>query len=106
MKDVGQRTNLVGPTRRVTTGDDHSHARVIAHDATHRLTDTLIRSRSYRARVHHDELGILWRCFDGAAQVKVASDRKRIGLIDPAAERDDRVLEGVGSHLTRTFAAP
>jgi hypothetical protein len=92
MSNVWQLTDFVRAASRVATRDHDTDTWIVAHDPTNRLTDTLISGRCHGAAIDHDEFGVVWRCLNGAARVKISRDGHRVGLIDATAEGDDGVL--------------
>jgi len=106
--DIREAGQFVRTARRITTGHDHAHIGIVSRDSPDRLTSALIGARRHRARVDDDEVGQLGRRIESAARAKRVFDDQRVRLIDPAAERDDRVFHAPTAFrpMSRRYCMP
>ena len=87
-----QGRDIIGAARGVATGRDDPRRRIVASDASDRLTSALVGAGGHRARVDDHEIGVFGRDRFRSRHGQFGFKRQRVRLIDAAPERDDRVL--------------
>jgi hypothetical protein len=92
VRDVRKRPDFIRPARGIAAGDDDAGVRVVARDATDRLTRALVGGRGHRTTVDDHEVRSIRRRRNGAAGAQLFLDGERIGLVHATAEGDDGVL--------------
>ena len=92
---VRQRRDLVGLARGVAAGDDDARGGIVARDPSNGLPRALIGGCGHRAGVDdHDVCGSAVGRL-GSSRQQLFLEAERVGLVDPAAERHDRILHQV-----------
>ena len=102
-QDVRQLADLVGPTCGIAARDNDTRGGVGAGHTADGLARALISRGRHRTRVHDDEIGLLGRRGGRAVRAKLFLEAERVGLVDPAAERHDRVLHRHRVYPVRAF---
>jgi hypothetical protein len=87
--NIRKHAKVVGLPRRIAARDHDSNVRIATSDSPDCLPRALICRCRDRTGVDHQQIGIFGRRRFGAASEQLLFNRKGIGLVDPAAKRDD-----------------
>ena len=98
--------DVVRPARGITAGDHHANVRVAPGDSSDGLSRTLVRRGGHRTRIDDDKIRFFGRHIDTTAASKLLFDHEGVGLVDPAPERDDRVLHKAFRPMSRRNCMP